>query len=121
MTKPNWTWAVIYKDGSQHFEEDLIGFANVDNNQVQTLILHDQEQGLQFVTHIREGMRPIFFRRHRQEINSSGDTTLNLEPYLFATVFGWQKTIQGCNVKSLTWLLFDGSVAVTDCDLDDLI
>ena len=75
-------------------------------------------------------MRPIFFRRMRQlhvgnpeeipieYIDENGE----LQPtILFAVVLGWQKTVNGKNVKSLIWLMRDGSTAITDRDIDDLV
>lgn len=125
-----WTWAVVYEDGTERFEDELGGFGAVDIDRVRTLVVMAREGDAHYAVHITDGMRPIFFRRVRKlQINDANepipaqyvraDGTV-VESYVHATVLGWQKTVNGRNVKSLTWLMFDGSVAITDCDMDDL-
>lgn len=114
----NWEWAVIYEDDSEHFESDLGGFEKVEQDRVKALIVFDEGTGQQYVTYIHGDQRPIFFRRSRRTVNPNTEEEV-VSPWLFATVFGWQKTVNGANVKSLTWLLFDGSVVLSDCDIDE--
>lgn len=116
----DWTWLVLYTDGTELREEQAGGFAAVDIPRVKTLVVYDRNAPeLHYAVAIREreGMRPIFFRRKRQLIPTDGDPA---EPYVVATALGWQKTVNGRNVKSLIWLMHDGSVAITDRDIDEL-
>lgn len=115
----DWTWLVLYTDDTELSEEQAGGFAAVDVPRVKTLVVYDRNTPeLHYAVSIREGMRPIFFRRKRQVIPMDGSPSN--DPVLFATVLGWQKTVNGRNAKSLIWLMHDGSVAITDRDLDDL-
>lgn len=124
-----WTWVVVYDDGQTVFEDDLIEFNKVDMERVQLLIVQRRSiPELHYVVSMQDGMRPIFFRRTRT-IQVNDPTTIpegyvhdgQFSPsYEFATVLGWQKTVAGRNVKSLTWLIHDGSIAVTDRDIDEL-
>lgn len=116
----DWAWLVLYSDDTELTEEQAGGFAAVDIPRVKTLVVYDRNTpALHYAVPIREGMRPIFFRRKRQVIPMGGSSPAN-EPVTFATVLGWQKTLNGRNVKSLIWLMHDGSVAITDRDIDDL-
>ena len=126
----DWTWVVLYNDGTELTEDQAGGFGAVDISRVETLVVQDRKDiTVNYAVPIREGMRPIFFRRKRQ-IVINDPTQVPIEffgtdgefnsSYLFATVLGWQKTLNGRNVKSLIWLMHDGSVAITDRDIDDL-
>lgn len=114
-----WSWAVSYDDNlTFEFEDDLESFRNVRVNDVTRLLIFDRDDPTkQYVIVIRPDMRPIFFRRREEQLNlTTGESTKRT----VAIVFGWQRTVHGQNVKSLTWLMHDGSVVVTDCDIDDL-
>lgn len=126
----NWTWVVFYNDGTELSEDQAGGFGAVDIPRVATLAVFDRDEPtVNYAVPIREGMRPIFFRRKRQIVindptavpveylNENNEVT---QMITFAVVLGWQKTVNGRNVKSLIWLMHDGSVAVTDRDLDEL-
>ena len=126
----DWQWLVVYDDGTELQQSEDVGFSMVDINRVKMLLVTDMnDQRNQYAVYLTEGMRPIFFRRvHRIVINDyehvpveyiNEDGTIR-DNYVFATVLGWQKTVKGKNVKSLTWLLHDGSVAVTDRDITEL-
>lgn len=126
----NWTWTVLYQDGTELTEEQAGGFGNVEIERVRVLVVSDRnDPKTQFAVHISEGMRPIFFRRKRQ-LTINDPSAVPIEYFMadgelcttitFATVLGWQKTLNGRNVKSLTWLMHDGSVAITDRDIDEL-
>ena len=115
-----WTWLVLYSDGTELSEDQAGGFGAVDIARVDTLVVLDRNAPeLHYAVPIREGMRPIFFRRKRQRV-SLGSPSATSGPTIYATALGWQKTVNGRNVKSLIWLMHDGSVAVTDRDLDEL-
>lgn len=126
-----WTWLVVYDDGSTLGEAEDVGWPAVEMPRVRSLIVlpTNEELTTHYVVPIKEGLRPIFFRRTRQlQINDPStipapyilpDGSVRTS-YLFATVFGWQQTIHRRNIKSLTWLFPDGSVVVADRDFDDL-
>ena len=113
-----WSWAVTYNDGSYYAEEELGTFANVDTERVTRLdVFLKEHPPYMYSVKLHDGMRPIVFQRSKQVIDL--DTGNQWNEYI-CTCFGWQKTVEGKNVKSLTWLFPDGSVAVTDCDIDEL-
>jgi hypothetical protein len=127
----SWKWAVIYKDGSEYVEEENVGFGTINLAEVQTLVVFDEHNHTtQFAIALKDDMRPIFFRRRRQlQLNDPNTVPVGYvhengelkDNYIFATVLGWQKTVNGKNVKSFIWLMHDGSVAITDRDIDDLV
>lgn len=125
-----WKWAVIYKDGSEIHEDDNTGFGMVNIPEASKLVVFDEaEPTKQFVVELVDDMRPIFFRRMRQ-LHINDPETVPVEyiqengeiqtTITFATVLGWQKTVNNKNVKNMIWLLHDGSVLNTDRDIDEL-
>ena len=126
----NLKWMVILKDGTEIVEDGTRGFGSLPQDEILDLIVFDEhDHSTVYSLHLSDDMRPIFFRRKRHLIITDEsaiptyyfDGNENLQTtILFATVLGWQKTVNGKNVKSMTWIFADGSVAITDCDIDDI-
>ena len=115
-------WRAQYDDGSHLDEHDAdgrgVGFASVDQSRLVALELLPQSGGIPYRLQLGEGMRPIFFRRRAVTVNPS-DGVPEDERVIdrkTSTVIGWQRTVEGRNVKSLVVLLPDGSVLLTDDD-----
>ena len=106
------TWSISYDGTNFETEEELGGWLPVRTDEVKLLRV-DTTDGRQYTVKIEEGMRPIFFRRITQSVNFFKNTQ---EVITRIPVFGWQKTVEGRNVKSLIWLLPDGGILVTDRD-----
>lgn len=124
----NWIWEVIYDDGTEIIESDEAPFSSLDMDKIQVLIITNTETQQQFAVHYSETMRPIFFRRMRRLLINDPNTIPeeyvnddgSLKEMIVKTIaFGWQSTVNGKNVKSLAWILEDGSVAFTDKDIDE--
>lgn len=126
----DWKWHAIYNDDTSLEERDDIGFAAIDQSKLKIFVVSStKDPTKQFAVHIKEGMRPIFFRRIRnltindldtipvEYVNEKGEINPTIT---FATVLGWQSTINGKNTKNMVWLMYDGSVAITDRDIDEL-
>jgi hypothetical protein len=100
-------WRVIYHDGSEFAEYPSPtkhhSFDDVDKEQVDVLILEPNQwlesTGPAFAVQILENMRPIMHRT----------VMLNAETNVSARwhVFGWQSTVNGKNVKTLTYVSND--------------
>jgi len=52
------------------------------------------------------GRRWVLFQRHFQSMNPAGQASV--------LCVGWQDTVNGVNVKALTWLYPDGSVELAE-------
>ena len=115
-------WRAQYDDGSHLDEHDEdgrgVGFASVDQSCLTALELLPQDGGIPYRLQLSDDMRPIFFRRRAVTVNPS-DGVPEDERVIgrkTSTVIGWQRTVEGRNVKSLVVLLPDGSVLLTDDD-----
>ena len=114
-------WCAHYADGSSLPEYDADcpdgrGFREVDLPRCVAFELIPQQAGLTGVTvacNLAEGLRPIFFRRRTVGINTeTGEGT----PDGTVHVIGWQRTVNGVNVASYTYLFHDGSALIADHD-----
>lgn len=119
MTEP-YIWRVIQRDGTVVCEypdpSRHVSFREVDPGAVATLIVEPNARlGIVGAPHAiglaSDTARAIFFRRYSHNL-ATGERT-------GVTVFGWQDTVGGRNVKTLCWLHPDGSVLVTDHDPQD--
>lgn len=111
-----YTWRAHYLDGTELDELGPDGvarpFAIIDLAQVAALEAVPQEPGL--VAHtvrITEGMRPIWFRRRRVEVDLESGEQLGMSTI---TCLGYQATENGHNVQSFLFLFFDGSTLHTN-------
>jgi hypothetical protein len=100
-------WRVIYKDGSEFSEYPLHNehhsFDEVDKEQVHVLIVEPNHwldaTGPAFAVQLSDDMRPIMFRT----VMVNADTNVAVRWH----VFGWQSTIEGKNVKTLSYVSND--------------
>lgn len=113
-----WTWYVIYTDGTVHTEAELESMSRVDKERILLLNVANKQGDRNFTTYFHGDMKPVFFRRKRQLVLMGGGE--QPDPVEIATVFGWEKEIHGTVERSLTFLLPDGSVWTSDCDMDDI-
>lgn len=115
-----WTWIACYDDGSSLMEIEPDGtehgFAEVDLARLSAFVLNPMRDGLPApIVKIdrASGQRPIFFRRRTIALDPALGTE---EKRSTITVLGWQKTVEGKNVKSFVALYEDGSVLISDRD-----
>lgn len=113
-----YTWRVTYDDTTVFNEIDETGaehgFAEVDLTRVHTVAWLPDHSGLQpIVVQIdpATGQRPILFRRRVLSINPGSGEELDRS---CVHVLGWQRTINGRNVASYTFILPDGSILLSD-------
>lgn len=115
------TWTAILRDGSTFPESDGGGFrpvvAAAADGTLDSVLVHGRDGTPLAQVVIRDGMRPIFGRLW---INSLNPNTGEESRGLRAVVYGWQRTVNGTNVKTLIWVLADGQVYVADRDLDEI-
>ncbi len=114
------TWIACYDDGSSLMEIESDGtehgFAEVDLDRLSAFVLNPMREGLPSpVVKIDRagGQRPIFFRRRSIALDPETHGEANRSTI---TVLGWQKTVEGKNVKSFAALYEDGSVLISDRD-----
>lgn len=113
-------WRAHYSDGTYFDEYDETGqsrgFAAVDQSRLLGIELRSQVVGTpDAFLRIPEDARPIFVRR-RHIIGQVDAEQFHETIRQTNTIIGWQKTIQGRNVKALTVFMWDGSVFITDSD-----
>lgn len=113
-----WTWRAIYPDGSFLDEYDEQGghhgFAEVDLEHISIFVLLPTREGLpthHVLIDAASGQRPIFFRRRTLSVNP---LTEAVEGSQTIHVLGWQRTIQGQNIASYSFIYEDGSVLLSD-------
>jgi hypothetical protein len=113
MTEP-YLFRAYYNDGEILDEAPGVGFGHIDQPRLVALELVPQWAGLpQPHLAVSEGLRPIFFRRRKINVSSA---TGEQERLPVITVLGWQRTVNGTNVKSLVAFFEDGSALITDDD-----
>lgn len=115
----SYDWAVSYDNAT--FEKPSNGWAGVRVDDVLALLVYQESDPTkQFVVRCGNGVRPIFYwtvqkRVKSQAVNGELEVTGSEETRI--TVFGWQKTVNGSNVKSLIRIHdSDGSIVVSDHD-----
>lgn len=118
MPTDTWLWKAWYSDDTYLDEYDETGqsrsFASIDQSRCVAIELCSQQIGVQdIVLAIPVDARPIFFRR-RSHVGSVDADGFHETTRLTSTVVGFQKTINGRNVKALTVFMHDGSVFITD-------
>jgi hypothetical protein len=112
-------WAVSYNN--ETFEKPSNGWAGVRVDEVLALLVYQVEDNSKhFVVHCGNGVRPIFYWTVQKVVKQRFvDGELQQEPdpnERRITCFGWQKTVNGTNVKSLCRILEDGSMIFSDHD-----
>ena len=113
-------WVVSY--GDEKFIKPETGWAGVDVDKVYVLIVYNKNDPTEsyVVDCSPSGIRPIFYETVQMVVKQRFvDNQLIQEPQepTRITVFGWQKTVNGKNVKSLIRIFnSDGSVYVSDHD-----
>lgn len=111
-------WTAIYDDGTSLHEDDADGWGDIDLTRLRQFIVAGPAGLPCHAVALSGHMRPVFFRRKRTLLDpQTGDAG---EHRLIAVCVGWQDTVGGRNVRALSWLLPDGSVAHTSVDLDEL-
>ena len=113
--------AVSYDTDTFNFEKPNNGWAGVDTNRVKALVVYNKANpAQQYVVRCEEGMRPIFYETTqivvKQLVNDEGELIQEPQAPQRVTCFGWQKTVNGTNVKSLVRIMHDGSVVISDHD-----
>jgi hypothetical protein len=114
----NWTWRVVYTDGSTLDEHDEAGvprgFASVELSRVRTVMwlpLRSDRQGYAVRIDVTAGQRPILFRRRRVLVNLTTDAQ---EDGGTIHCIGYQQTVRGVNVSSYLFIYPDGSALLSD-------
>lgn len=103
-------WVVLLDDGTEIGYGQGTIFADLPMDRVRELHVY-------FNTHAHRVLlspdtRPIYYVNHELELNpNNGDLA-----HRWVVVVGWQKTVRGVNVKSLTYITMDGRVIHTDDD-----
>jgi hypothetical protein len=117
-----WTWRAIYGNGTYIDEMDDEGFdvhgaKDVWWDRVVLFQLIPCRPGLVSPTvhvDLERGQRVIYFRRMQAEINLMAGTVS--EGHLLAHVIGYQETVEGVNIKHLTYWYENGSCLITSDD-----
>ncbi len=115
MVHDQYTWRVEYTDGTtlDEIAEDgtVLPFGSVEIERVRALFVasvHDIDHS--FLVWLKNGQRPIFFRRRSIELNPNDGTQTVLPA---TTCIGWQETRKGRNVASYLFICPDGSTILT--------
>ena len=117
-----WHWVAHYTDNGTIGEYELDDDGNevahswqhIDMSKFHYLELIPQRPWLgRHILALPDGARPIFFRRRLalQELDSQQVVDSGIRPI---TCIGWQKTVEGKNVASFTFLLEDGTSVLSD-------
>ncbi|MCP6727577.1 MAG: hypothetical protein KJI69_06215 [Patescibacteria group bacterium] len=97
------TWKAVYPEGclNQYNEDGSVNkYTDIDRSKLHSFELHKGEQ-LIFRLILEEGQRLIFRRRVAQ--NLKGDKFV-------VYLVGWQKTIGGENIQSISYVFEDGHI-----------
>lgn len=114
----NWVWAVVYNDDSYYTEDEIGGFNSIDQSKLNKFIIYNKDHPPQhYVLVLKEDMKLIFFRREKQIIDLQNEQQWHEH---VCTCFGWKKEINGDTIKALLWLGADGSIVVSDRDIDEI-
>jgi len=113
-----YVWKAVYADGTVLKQFDENGrerkFSEIDQSRLKIFSWEPVYNGGRPVSvTLKEGQRLIAFRRVKWRPFLPGSTPV----ILYA--IGWQSTVNGRNVKSITWILPDDSVVVSE-DVDTL-
>ncbi len=117
------SWIAYYADGSSLCETDADGkvihtMAEIDQKSLRAFALTPIRDGLSSIVVAFTGrQRLIFFRRSGVPV--PGDASCGHDQPAFTAV-GWQKAVNGRNVKAIWWVFDDGSAILSDRDLDEL-
>jgi hypothetical protein len=118
-----WYWCAIYSDGTslEELEDDgtLHRFLEIDQERLVGFILRPLREDLpQFAVQLGEGRRLIFYRL-RKLIGALSPETLDIVSQGRGPsyqVFGFQRTENETNFKSLTYVDESGASFVTDSE-----
>jgi hypothetical protein len=112
-----WGWLVTYRDGSYLWEYEegkwSHAFADIESQDVVRFRLIPFRAGLPVhcvALNPDAGERLIFFRRYATDQSPVNDQVTGQRQY---TVVGWQRTVQGENVKTFAFFLEDGRCFLT--------
>ena len=115
----HYTWRVVLNDGSEMEEypdpSRHVSFRDVPAGDVALLAVEpNRHLGVQgnpvLVSIAGPNARAVFFRRHALGLQDGS--------HAVTTVFGWQDTVNGRNVKSLCWMRANGVIVLSDHDPD---
>lgn len=112
-----WCWIAWYGEGDHLPQFCPRGgafhrFADIDLGRLTAFEVRPAEgHAPGFTVHVRPGMRPIFFKRHRR-LNVG--TPHERHEVLFC--FGYQETVGGRNVKCVLTIRPDGAVSIENHD-----
>lgn len=120
-----YAWTATYADGTtvdeRHPSGDPSldrGFGEVDHARLASVALvPDDPAAPPVIVCVPQdvGARGIFFRRRARGLfGDPQGSGLNL------TCVGWQRTVNGANVKTLLFLTDDGRILLTDRDVQDM-
>ena len=105
-----YNWVVTYRGSEEHVHPEN-GWAGVDIPNVDKLIVYNVANPSQhYVVHCDEGVRPIFYWSVFNALSITGEARGETR----TTNFGWQKTVNGTNVKSICRIHHDDSVSCRD-------
>jgi hypothetical protein len=119
-----WLWRAHYTDGTmldEHEGDKIHGWKDVDLDRLAAFELVPQDVDGEYsilpqpLLKVTPTMRPIFFRRNVVIVDPH---TYEEKDRIILPCLGWQKTVEGVNVKSFTFYYEDGSIVVTDDDKD---
>jgi hypothetical protein len=121
MSNEAYRWVVLYNDGTAETEDVLGGWANVQQDKLVGIQLLPNRSGLhQHVVYVntQEGQRGIVLRKRIATVDPLAQQEIGGRQTIHC--IGWQKTVEGTNVKSMLWVFDDGSTILTDRDIQDI-
>lgn len=117
-----WTWSVVLADGTMITAPQPGGFNALPLDDVRQLVVHDGSGNPDHthVVHVPPDATPVFFVRWSNVLNPNTNQTVATH-IMRACCFGWEHRGGAADgVKSLTWVLGDGSQLHTHGDVNDL-
>jgi len=114
-----YVWRAVYTDGTILNQFDESGkeraFKEIDQSRLLKFSWVPVDgQGREVSVTLRPGQRLIAFRRVKWRPFATDS-----KPEIYYAV-GWQATVNGRNVKSISWILPDDSVVIAE-DIDDYL
>jgi len=110
----DYTWEAIYKDGTtlpQYNEKgEPNGYENIDTSKLKrfAILIPDPEDStkkkVHFRLHLEPGQRLIYLRRGFIDVVKS---TLEVKRKDYFLMVGWQQTIGGKNIQSISYIYDD--------------
>lgn len=108
------TWTAVYKDGSEHPEEEFESASERINRGQLSEFRISTGGNVVFVVYFRHPKRKLVFRRRRiMNMNNPSEVTT-------VTIVGWHEKVSGKSVISLCYIHDNGLIEFDD-DRDNLV